>query len=172
MQRGWVILSHGLESGPEATKVSALAEVAAQQGWSSLRADYRDLGTGLAPATIEARIQRLLGLAASRRPLCLAGSSLGAFVSARASLRVPVQGLFLIAPPVAIPGSAPLDCAEVPLWIVHGWDDELIDVAGVVDFARRRRARTLLLDGDHRLGAQLAEIRAAFAAFLSTVGGS
>ena len=41
MAHGHVILSHGLESGPEATKVSALAKVAEQLGWTHERPDYR-----------------------------------------------------------------------------------------------------------------------------------
>ena len=39
--KGTVILSHGLESGPQATKVSALAAVCADLGWDSVRPDYR-----------------------------------------------------------------------------------------------------------------------------------
>jgi hypothetical protein len=37
--KGTVILSHGLESGPNATKVSALARVADVLGWRSVRPD-------------------------------------------------------------------------------------------------------------------------------------
>src|SRR5258707_1232324 len=39
----FLILSHGLESGPEATKVTALAKVAESLGFRSVRPDYRDL---------------------------------------------------------------------------------------------------------------------------------
>ena len=41
--RGHCILSHGFESGPEATKVTALAEAAERLGWSHERPDYTDL---------------------------------------------------------------------------------------------------------------------------------
>ena len=34
MSRGHCILSHGFESGPEATKVTALADVAQRLGWA------------------------------------------------------------------------------------------------------------------------------------------
>ena len=33
--RGHCILSHGFESGPDATKVTALADVAERLGWTS-----------------------------------------------------------------------------------------------------------------------------------------
>src|ERR1700739_2514008 len=42
----FLILSHGLESGPDATKVSALARVAAPLGFDSVRPDYRDIDAG------------------------------------------------------------------------------------------------------------------------------
>lgn len=41
--RGHCILSHGFESGPDATKVAALAEVAERFGWTHERPDYTDL---------------------------------------------------------------------------------------------------------------------------------
>ena len=41
--RGHCILSHGFESGPDATKVTALAEAAEKLGWSCERPDYTDL---------------------------------------------------------------------------------------------------------------------------------
>jgi hypothetical protein len=43
MSRGHCILSHGFESGPDATKVTALAEVAERLGFSHERPDYTDL---------------------------------------------------------------------------------------------------------------------------------
>ena len=43
MSRGHCILSHGFESGPEATKVTALADVAQRLGWTHERPDYTDL---------------------------------------------------------------------------------------------------------------------------------
>ncbi|MEO6155855.1 MAG: YqiA/YcfP family alpha/beta fold hydrolase, partial [Thermomonas sp.] len=110
--RGHCILSHGFESGPDATKVTALADVAQRLGWSHERPDYSDLDAMHEVSNLGdvlKRLQRLLQIAteaASRGPLVLAGSSLGAWISARASLEVPVRGLFLMAPPVSM-GPAP-----------------------------------------------------------------
>ena len=170
--KGHCILSHGFESGPDATKVTALAEAAERLGWSHERPDYTDLDAKREAGElgdVAARVERLLGLAkaaASRGPLVLAGSSLGAWISGRASLYVPVQALFLMAPPVAMKGAPPLDAARVPTSILHGWHDELIPAADVVDWARQRDARLLLVDDSHRLSDHVAASAEAFAALL------
>src|SRR5690606_21348016 len=125
------ILSHGFESGPDATKVTALAKVAERLGWSHERPDYTDLDArtdvsrlGDVAARV-ARLQALAQAAAARGPLVLAGSSLGAWISGQVSLRVPVRALFLMAPPTRMGEAPPLQAAEVPTSIVHGWRDEL-----------------------------------------------
>ena len=40
---GHCILSHGFESGPDATKVTALADAAERLGWTHERPDYTEL---------------------------------------------------------------------------------------------------------------------------------
>lgn len=172
---GHCILSHGFESGPDATKVTALAEAAERLGWSHERPDYTDLDAKREAGElgdVPARLQRLIGLArdaASRGPLVLAGSSLGAWISGAASLQLPVKGLFLMAPPIAMHGAVPLDAARVPTSIIHGWHDELIPAAEVVDWARERDARLLLVDDSHRLSAHVAASAEAFAQLLASL---
>jgi len=171
--RGHCILSHGFESGPDATKVTALAEAAQCLGWSCERPDYtdldarRDLGE---LGDVPARLQRLLGLAraaGARGPLVLAGSSLGAYISGLASLQVPLAGLFLMAPPIRMGQDDPLEAASVPTSIIHGWDDELIPPAHVVDWAQPRRARLLMVDDSHRLSGHVQASAEAFSALLA-----
>jgi predicted alpha/beta-hydrolase family hydrolase len=173
--RGHCILSHGFESGPDATKVTALATAAERCGWTHERPDYTDLDAqhdvsafGDVMARL-ARLQVLARAAAQRGPLVLAGSSLGAWISAQVSLHVPVAGLFLLAPPVRMAPAPALDAAAVPTAIVHGWDDELIPAAEVVAWAQPRRARLLLVDDSHRLSAHVAETADAFAALLASL---
>lgn len=165
--RALVVLSHGLESGPQATKVAALAEVCTELGWESVRPDYRALDRGIDRETVEARLSRLIDHALGANPLVLAGSSLGAYVSALASRRLPVAGLFLIAPPVALPGvEIEFDPAQVPTMIVHGWADELIPAEAVIAFARSRRTGLALFEDDHRLHRHVPAIAALFREFL------
>lgn len=173
--RGHCILSHGFESGPDATKVTALADAAERAGWTHERPDYTDLDACRHVSElgdVHARIERLRGLAraaAARGPLLLAGSSLGAYISGRVSLEVPVVGVFFMAPPVRMGRAAPLDAANVPVSIVHGWDDELIDADEVVAWARPRRATLRLVDDTHRLASHVEASAEAFASLLARV---
>ena len=173
--KGHCILSHGFESGPDATKVTALAQAAERQGWSHERPDYTDLDAkrdvgdlGDVPARLE-RLLRLARAAAERGPLVLAGSSLGSYISARVSLQVPVRGLFLLAPPLAMGPLPALDAAGVPTSILHGWDDELIPASEVVAWAQARRARLLLVDDTHRLSNHVAASAESFADLLRSL---
>jgi len=171
--RGHCILCHGFESGPDATKVSALADVAGRLGWTHDRPDFTDLDAlrDKGPlGDVAARLERLLELsrlASSRGPLVLAGSSLGAWIAGRVSLQVGVAGLFLMAPPIVLDPQHPLDAARVPTSIVHGWHDELIPASDVVAWSQARAARLLLVDDSHRLSAHVQASADAFAALLS-----
>jgi predicted alpha/beta-hydrolase family hydrolase len=173
--KGHCILSHGFESGPDATKVTALADVAARLGWSHERPDYTDLDARreVTPlGDVPARIARLLALAraaAAHGPLVLAGSSLGAYISGMVSMQAPVAGLFLMAPPVVMQGAPPMPAAAVPTSIIHGWHDELIPAAMVVDWAGARSAQLLLVNDAHRLSDHVQASAEAFAALLAAV---
>lgn len=172
MSRGHCILSHGFESGPDATKVTALARAAEGLGWTHERPDYTDLDAKRdvgALGDVRERQSRLLALAsaaAARGPLVLAGSSLGSYIAARVSLEVPVQGLFLMAPPLRMGPLPPLDAASVPVSVVHGWDDALIPAREVALWSQQRKARLLMVDDDHRLSAHVEAAAAAFADLL------
>ncbi|MEH6421863.1 hypothetical protein [Pseudomonas sp. CGJS7] len=173
--QGHVILSHGFESGPDATKVVALAEVAQRHGWTHERPDYTDLDAKREVSDlgdVYARIERLLALArkaAERGPLVLAGSSLGAYICGAVSLQVKPAALFLMAPPVAMGPAPKLQAADVPISIIHGWDDELIPAADVVAWAYPRRARLLLVDDSHRLSAHVEGSADAFSRLLQSL---
>ena len=173
--RGHCILSHGFESGPDATKVTALAEVAERLGWSHERPDYtafdarQDMGRHGDVAARLARLQALASARAAEGPLVLAGSSLGAWISGRVSLQVPVRGLFLMAPPINRVAEYPLEAAAVPTAIIHGWGDELIPAADVVAWAAPRRDRVLLVDDGHRLSDHVEASAALFADLLASL---
>lgn len=174
MARGHIILSHGLHSSPEATKVTALAAVAERLGYSHERPDYRDIDARGRLSDIHDRIARLRACAmAVQGPLILAGSSMGAFISCLVSTERPVRGLFLMAPPIGIAGfDRRFEAADVPTHIVHGWDDELIPADAVVHWAQARRARLLLVDDSHRLADHVAFTAQAFEQFLQALDGA
>lgn len=169
--KGTVILSHGLESGPDATKATAMAAVADRLGFRTVRPDYRDLDAAFGLSGAGRRLDRLnAAIDASDRgaPVILAGSSFGAFISGLASCERPVAGLFLLAPPLLLPGfDRPFDLAPVPTEVVHGWDDELIPARAVVDFCAPRRIDLHLLPDSHRLASFVQPIADAFGRFLT-----
>lgn len=165
---GHVILSHGMETGPNATKVTRLAAVAEEFGFSSERVDDQGIVDPLA------RLDRLLPkIDRAARPLVLVGSSLGAYVSGLASMQRAIDGLFLLAPPVGLPGIAPdLTLHARHIQIVHGWRDELIPPSEVVALAQATRATLKLYDSDHRLTDVVPDIEREFAAFLARLLGA
>ena len=156
MTPGHVILSHGLDSSPAATKATACAAAARRLGWTEERPDYRPFDDDRERSTlgdVESRIAHLKAVARKASgPLVLAGSSMGAFVSARVSLDVPVVGLFLMAPPVWLPEfDIALQIRDVPTWVVHGWHDEIISALSVAGWAQARNLRTTFVPDSHRL---------------------
>jgi alpha/beta superfamily hydrolase len=172
---GHCILSHGFESGPDATKVTALADAAERLGWTHERPDFTDLDSKREVSElgdVPARLARLLALAqaaAARGPLVLAGSSLGAWIAGQVSLQVPTSGLFLMAPPIAMGRAPALQAAAVPISIIHGWHDELIPAVQVVEWAAARNARLLLVNDSHRLSDHVQASADAFAQLLATL---
>jgi alpha/beta superfamily hydrolase len=169
--KGHCILSHGLDSSPRATKVSAMARTAEALGWSTERPDYSDIDAAGNVSDIALRLRRLLErCAAAPRPLVLAGSSMGAFISGLASLEARCAGLFLLAPPIHIDGyPRSLGAAVQPTFIVHGWHDELIPAGDVVRWAQRRHDPLLLVDDAHRLERHVDFVADQFGRFLETL---
>jgi pimeloyl-ACP methyl ester carboxylesterase len=169
---GHVILSHGSDSGPQATKVSVLAGVAESLGWTTERPDYRDCDALGSAESVAPRITRLVErIGAALRPPLLVGSSMGAFVSGPASLQAPVAGLFLMALPTRIPGCAQAFAMArgVPAMLVHGFADELCPADAALAVARDYRMHALLVADDHRLSASIDVIARQFRLFLESL---
>lgn len=170
--RGHIILSHGSDSGPDATKVSVLAALADTLGWTTVRPDYRDDDARGHAGSVDPRLARLLAaIEASPVPPVLVGSSMGAFVSGLASLNAPVAGLFLLALPARIPGyPRAFDAAPaLPSFLVHGYADDVCPVDDALAFAREYAMPALLVQDDHRLGDTLPDIEAEFRRFLDNL---
>jgi pimeloyl-ACP methyl ester carboxylesterase len=170
---GHIILSHGSDSSPDATKVSVLAALASAIGWTCERPDYRQDDLGGHARSVLPRLERLrLAIDASPSRPVLVGSSMGAFVSALASMDRPVAGLFLMALPVEIPGyDKGLDLArDVPSFLVHGYDDDVCPADRALGFAAGAGMPTLLLADDHRLSSHVEAIAGQFLLFLEQFG--
>jgi alpha/beta superfamily hydrolase len=143
-----VVFSHGKESGPWGSKITAMAEVVRDLGITAESVDYRGLGD---PA---ARVAKLIETTAGLTGrVVLVGSSMGGHVAAAAAERVEPRGLFLLAPAFYMPGfeeHTPLE-AGCPTAIVHGWRDDIVPVENSIRWAREQRAALHILDSDHRL---------------------
>src|ERR1700679_3720457 len=150
---GTVVFSHGKESGPWGTKITAMAAV------------VRDLG-------VKAESVDYLGLAKDfEEPVVLVGSSMGGHVSAAAASVLKPRGLFLLAPAFYMAGYeqyTPQDVA-CPTVIVHGWHDDIVPVANGIRWAREHDAALHLLNSDHRLEDQIEAICGLLRAYLGTV---
>jgi pimeloyl-ACP methyl ester carboxylesterase len=161
---GTAVFSHGKESGPWGSKITAMAEVARSLGMAVESVDYRGIDD---PA---ARVEKLVAAAAKLSgPKVLVGSSMGGHVSAAAAPRVAPLGLFLLAPAFYMPGLEAQTPHEIscPAAIVHGWRDQVVPVDHSIRWAREHRAALHILDSEHRLEDQIAAVCRLLRSFLT-----
>lgn len=152
METTTVCFSHGKESGPWGTKISAMAQVALEMGFAVESLDYRGMDDPLD------RVGRLVTFCRDlAAPPVLVGSSMGGHVAASASGQVTAIALFLIAPAFYMPGYEALTptpgCRSIS--IVHGWDDEVVPVENSIRWGRENGAELHVVPGDHRLTTEL-----------------
>jgi len=155
MTKPAVIFSHGQESGPWGTKIRAMAEAVRQRGCDAESVDYQGIAD---PAE---RVERLIAFCASiDKPVLLVGSSMGGHVATAAADIVNAVGLFVLAPAYYMAGYEDLTPAApgIPISIVHGWHDDIVPVDNSIRFARECSATLHIVDGDHRLTANIDEI--------------
>ncbi len=163
MTARYVVFSHGKESGPWGTKISAMADIARSEGWKPESVDYRGVDDP------QDRVTRLLSFCRDLQgDLVLVGSSLGGHVATSASVLLRAQGLFLLAPAFYMPGHEaqtpkPAPC---PITIVHGWRDDVVPVDNSIRFARQHQATLHIIDADHRMQDNVAQINYLFEYFL------
>jgi predicted esterase len=108
--------------------------------------------------------QRVARLVAECRnvpePLILVGSSMGGHVATAAAAEVGAVGLFVLAPAYYVEGFEGLTPPPpaIPIVIVHGWRDDVVPVANSIRYAATCLATLHVVNGDHRLTANLDEI--------------
>ena len=177
MKKLLVIFSHGRESGPWGSKIRALADVAERLGTQVMSVDYREHPHGTpqdknAEGEADRRVGQLLSITLPEHSqLVLVGSSMGGYVSTVASIRLQVDGLFLLAPAFYLPGYAnqELTPRAHKTMIVHGWSDGVVPVHNSIRFASQHQCDLHLLEGDHRLNAALPKIEPLFELFLKQI---
>jgi len=155
MSRPMVVFSHGQESGPWGTKIRSMADAAQELGCAVDSVDYQGI------ADPNDRVNKLIAWCEPRNePLLLVGSSMGGHVATAAAQSVNAIGLFVLAPAYYMPGYEMLTppAPKIPIHIVHGWNDDIVPVDNSIRFARECKATLHIVDGDHRLTANIDEI--------------
>jgi pimeloyl-ACP methyl ester carboxylesterase len=150
-----VLFSHGKESGPWGSKITAMAQVVRDFRLGAESVDYR----GIDDPT--ARVEKLIAEGRQLEgPLLLVGSSMGGHVAAAAAKSLDAGALFLLAPAFYMRGFEQYTprYVAVPTVIVHGWHDEVVPVDNSIRWAREHRATLHVLDSDHRLEDQIEAI--------------
>jgi pimeloyl-ACP methyl ester carboxylesterase len=150
-----VIFSHGQESGPWGTKIRAMAERVKSLGCQVESINYQ----GIADPTerVEKCVRKCAGI---EDTLILVGSSMGGHVATAAAERVGAAGLFVLAPAFFMEDYEDLtpEPPSMPICIVHGWHDDVVPVENSIRYARSCSATLHIVDGDHRLTANIDEI--------------
>ena len=163
MTQPMVVFSHGQESGPWGTKIKVMAERVRELGCKADSVDYQ----GIVDPT--ERVRKLIDYCASLDdPLVLVGSSMGGHVATAAADTVNAVGLFVLAPAYYMPGYEDLTptAPKIPVSIVHGWHDDIVPVENSIRYARACSATLHIVDGDHRLTANIEEICCYLARFI------
>jgi predicted esterase len=150
-----VVFSHGQESGPWGAKIRAMADLVSGMGCQADSIDYRGIAD---PAD---RVEKLVRECAHIEDrLILVGSSMGGHVATAAAEKLDAAGLFVLAPAYYMEGYEELTPPppQLPICIVHGWHDDIVPAKNSIRFAAGCGATLHLVNGDHRLTANIDEI--------------
>jgi predicted esterase len=161
-----VIFSHGQESGPWGTKIRAMAELVRGMGCEADSIDYQGIADPAERVEKCVRECRAIGDA-----LVLVGSSMGGHVAAAAAESVGAAGLFVLAPAFYMEGYEELTPVppSIPICIVHGWHDDIVPVDNSIRYARECGATLHIVNGDHRLTANIVAINGYLRQFLESL---
>jgi len=163
-----VIFSHGQASGPWGSKICAMSEQARALGCATDSIDYQGM-----PDPTE-RVKKLIAEASGiEDQLILVGSSMGAHVATAAAETLGAAGLFVLAPAFFMEDYEEFtpEPPPMPMCIVHGWRDDIVPVENSIRFAQQCRASLHLIDGDHRLTANIDEINDYLVKFIARICG-
>lgn len=138
---------HGKESGPWGSKIQYLAQRVKTMDFDVDSLDYS--GT----FDPQERVEILEQSCKIRPATYLVGSSMGGWVALTAGTKIPVNGVFLLAPAVYMEDYPPipeqLDGSKME--IVHGWHDSLIPYQNAIRLANEVQCTLHLINDEHRL---------------------
>jgi len=161
-----VYFSHGQESGPWGTKIKSMAANVQALGCRVESVDYQ----GITDPT--ERVNKLVAECSGvKEPIVLVGSSMGGHVATAAAAKIGAVGLFVLAPAYYMPGYETLTppAPDIPIAIVHGWNDDVVPVENSIRFAKECNASLHILDGDHRLTASIDAINHLLTRFIENL---
>jgi len=161
-----VYFSHGQESGPWGTKIRSMAAAVREVGCRAESIDYQGI------ADPSDRVARLLTECAEvKEPLVLVGSSMGGHVATAAAAELGAVGLFVLAPAYYMQGFESLTPAapNMPIAIVHGWNDDVVPVENSIRFAHACNASLHILDAGHRLTSKIDDINYLLTRFIQNL---
>lgn len=147
-----VVFSHGKETGPNGRKITQLRDIAHSAGAQTVSIDYTST---MDPSK---RVQILLrSELPAHEKLILVGSSMGGYVSTHASQSLQPDGLLLMAPAFGLPDypeSMPKPSAT-DIVAIHGWQDDVVPVHNVIQWAKMHDVTLVLVSDDHSLHNEL-----------------
>jgi surfactin synthase thioesterase subunit len=158
-----IVFSHGQESGPWGTKIKIMASLASSLSCDVSSIDYQGIKEP------QDRVAKLIKECSDiPEPICLVGSSMGGFVATAAAYDVKAIGLFVLAPAYFIQGfdHSLIKSIDIPMEIVHGWNDNIVPVENSIRYAQSQHAKLHILDGDHGLTDNIQEINNYFKTFI------
>jgi hypothetical protein len=158
-----VYFAHDQESEAWGPEIKHLAEVAEELNFAVESPDYSGI------KSFSGRVAKLLSLKpTASEQLILVGSRVGSWVPLCVSETLKPQGLFLVAPAVGIKDFEPISPKSLTknTLLIHGWQDEVVPVENVINFARQYQVSLHLLPSDHRLTDQLDWLAILFRNFL------
>ena len=153
-RRGIALIAHPnpLQGGAKDNKVvTTLAKTFFALGYLTARPNFRGVGASEGGHD-EGRgeTEDLLAVADHLKrqygalPLVLAGFSFGGFVQSRAAERLKVECLVLVGPAV---GRFPAGAVPPGTLVIHGEHDDVVPLAGVLDWARPQNLPVVVVPG-------------------------
>lgn len=156
---------HGKESGPWGTKINYLASIAKELGFEYDSLDYSSLDNK------EERAKKLIKSLPENKKIILVGSSMGGWVSTKVGESIDLLGLFLMAPAIGVKDYPDLNpiINNGKIFVVHGWNDDVIPVETSINFCKKMNAPLLIVQDDHRLKNKLDIMGLNFRKFLEDI---